>query len=99
MSKIGKNLFHLRKGRRFVFIGVYEFDTKKYVVYTANVDMMLIFLLFVAVVSSIIVEGKQAIYGNVELKWKVEVLSIVNYMTMILQMDGGALGVLSVNDE
>jgi hypothetical protein len=46
----------------------------------------------VAVVSSITVEGKQAL-GNVELKWKLEVFNMINYMTMILQMDGGALGI------
>ena len=45
-----------------------------------------------AVVSSITVEGKRTL-GNVELKWKLEVLSMINYMTMILQMDGGSLGI------
>ena len=45
-----------------------------------------------AVVSSITVEGKRTL-GNVELKWKLEVFSMINYMTMILQMDGGALGI------
>ena len=54
--------------------------------------LILIFGLFVAVVSSITVEGKQTL-GNVELKWKLEVLNMINYMTMILQMDGGALGI------
>ena len=45
-----------------------------------------------AVVSSITVEGKRTL-GNVELKWKLEVFSMINYMTMILQMDGDALGI------
>ena len=45
-----------------------------------------------AVVSSITVEGKRTL-GNVELKWKLEVFSMINYMTMIFQMDGGALGI------
>ena len=45
-----------------------------------------------AVVSSITVEGKRTL-GNVELKWKLEVFSMINYMTMILQMDGVALGI------
>ena len=54
---------------------------------------MLIFILFVAVVSSVTVEGKHAVFGDVEMKWKVEVLSMINYTTMILQMDGGALGI------
>ncbi len=58
-----------------------------------NMILMFFFLLIVAVVSSITVEGKRAIFRNVELKWKVEVLSLMNYATMILQVDGGALGV------
>ena len=60
---------------------------------------MLFFSLFVAVVSSVTVEGTQAKWHHVELKWKVEVLSVVNYMTMILQVDGSVLGIWSVNDE
>lgn len=47
----------------------------------------------IKVVSSVTIEGKQAIFRNVELKWKVEVLGLMNYATTILLVDGGALGV------
>ena len=55
--------------------------------------MMLFFLLLVAFISSITVEGKRAICHNVELKWKVEVLNIMNYVIIAYRIDGGALGV------
>lgn len=54
---------------------------------------MLIFLLFVEIISSVTIEGKRAIWHNVELNWKVEVCNMVNYMTMILLVDGSAFGI------
>lgn len=56
---------------------------------------MLIFSIFVAFISSITIEGKHNVIKNVELKWKVEVFSMINYIAMILQMNGGALGMCS----
>lgn len=59
------------------------------------INLMLLFSAFVAIISSITIEGKQAISKNVELKWKVEVLKVINCMTMILLMNGGASGICS----
>lgn len=55
--------------------------------------MMLFSLLLVEFISSITVEGKQTICHNVELKWKVEVLNIIDYMISVHRIDGGALGI------
>lgn len=58
-----------------------------------SMEMMLFSLLLVELISSITVEGKQTICHNVELKWKVEVLNIMNYMIIAHRIDGSALGI------
>ncbi len=50
-------------------------------------------MLFVAVISFMTVEGKLVIWHKVELKWKMEVLNIINYMTISLQVGGDARGI------
>lgn len=61
--------------------------------YTDKSYRLIFFLLFVAVVSSVSLEGTQGLYGSVKLKWKMEIINIINYMTMILQMGGDAHGI------
>ena len=58
-----------------------------------NMIQMLFSLLLVEFISSITVEGKRTICQNVELKWKVEVLNIMNYILITHRIDGGALGI------
>ena len=60
-------------------------------------EMIFIASLFMMILSSIMVsiEGKHKIFNNVELKWKLEVTKMINYMTTILQMNGSAPGICS----
>ncbi len=60
--------------------------------------MMLFFSIFMVIISSCTIIITRKIFKNVEIKWNMEVLTMIkmiNYMTMILQMNGGAPRVCS----